>query len=369
MKTQLQTAFLLLLSLPLLAISSKAEAYTYIHACKPVWEELPVQYLINEKGSRDFADFSQIESLLHTSFQAWETPCCSNFRSEYLGTTDQTEALQPGPVIISFADDQFPPQFGGPDTIAITYSMLFYESCTLNQSIIVFNGADHRFFHAESDFEWPDDESDAQDYPVDFQSVATHEIGHLLGLGHSHLEQATMFPHYMGGISARHLDVDDIRGVCSLYTQTCACTTNQDCLPGQQCGANGCEDIPCTADSECSGSLVCLDGECVQQPCTNDSDCAPDFQCRNSLCVSKCPTCRPCTSSLDCDGGTCLDIYQETKKCLVLCADDLSCPGDSTCFDLSDEDGPFFVCLNPDAETEDLCPESYLCKESSSTLR
>ncbi len=87
----------------------------------------------------------------------------------------------------------------------------------------------------------------------------------------------------------------------------------------------------------------------------------------NSTCVSKCPTCRPCTSSLDCDGGTCLDVYQESKKCLVLCADDLSCPGDSVCFDLSDEDGPFFVCLNPDAETEDICPESYLCKESSAS--
>src|SRR5690606_33710152 len=54
-----------------------------------------------------------------------------------------------------------------------------------------------------------------------------------------------------------------------------------------------------------------------------------------------------------------------TKKCLALCAADLSCPGDSVCFDLSDEDGPFYVCLNLDAETEDIYQEAYLCKESS----
>jgi hypothetical protein len=53
---------------------------------------------------------------------------------------------------------------------------------------------------------------------IDFEAVLTHEIGHLLGLDHSAILAATMFPRIGDGVSApRALTADDIAGVSSLY--------------------------------------------------------------------------------------------------------------------------------------------------------
>jgi len=53
---------------------------------------------------------------------------------------------------------------------------------------------------------------------IDLQSVATHEIGHLLGLDHSAILSATMFPRIGEGMNApRVLSTDDIAGVSSIY--------------------------------------------------------------------------------------------------------------------------------------------------------
>jgi len=53
---------------------------------------------------------------------------------------------------------------------------------------------------------------------VDFQSVLTHEIGHLLGLDHSPIMSATMFWAATEGISLpRKLSPDDIAGVSTIY--------------------------------------------------------------------------------------------------------------------------------------------------------
>ena len=55
---------------------------------------------------------------------------------------------------------------------------------------------------------------------IDLQSVATHEIGHLLGLDHTTILSATMFPTLTAGASyARVLSPDDIAGVSTLYPQ------------------------------------------------------------------------------------------------------------------------------------------------------
>ncbi|MBV8208420.1 MAG: matrixin family metalloprotease [Acidobacteria bacterium] len=51
----------------------------------------------------------------------------------------------------------------------------------------------------------------------DLQTVATHEIGHFLGLGHSAVARAVMFPF---ASSIRQLSYDDVAGVSLLYPKT-----------------------------------------------------------------------------------------------------------------------------------------------------
>ncbi|GFP96152.1 metalloendoproteinase 1 [Phtheirospermum japonicum] len=52
---------------------------------------------------------------------------------------------------------------------------------------------------------------------VDLESVAVHEIGHLLGLGHSSVEEAIMYPTISSGTRKVELASDDIMGIQELY--------------------------------------------------------------------------------------------------------------------------------------------------------
>ncbi|XP_055802560.1 metalloendoproteinase 3-MMP-like [Solanum dulcamara] len=75
---------------------------------------------------------------------------------------------------------------------------------------------------------------------VDLESVAVHEIGHLLGLGHSSVEDSIMYPSLEAGIRRVELVDDDIQGVQELYGSNPNYTgTNTTLTPTQENDTNG----------------------------------------------------------------------------------------------------------------------------------
>ncbi len=54
----------------------------------------------------------------------------------------------------------------------------------------------------------------------DVETVALHEIGHILGLGHSAVSGAVMFPTVSANLTMRSLTADDLAGIEVLYPET-----------------------------------------------------------------------------------------------------------------------------------------------------
>ena len=54
----------------------------------------------------------------------------------------------------------------------------------------------------------------------DIETVALHEIGHLLGLGHTTVASSVMFPTVSPNFTLRALQQDDLDGIRTLYTRT-----------------------------------------------------------------------------------------------------------------------------------------------------
>ncbi|MHC4464293.1 MAG: matrixin family metalloprotease [Planctomycetota bacterium] len=71
--------------------------------------------------------------------------------------------------------------------------------------------------HFDTDFIWADDPTDTNADPdYDFYTVALHQLGHSLGLGHSTVPGSVMWGLGYGG-ALRTLQPDDIAGIQALY--------------------------------------------------------------------------------------------------------------------------------------------------------
>ncbi len=180
----------------------------------------PVAYRIT---NRDITGVTaaQLQATVASALVEWGRPPDVDIASQFLGFTGTEPATKDGQTVIGFRSR--------PD-LDRTLGSTSFEFDTVTGQFI---GAD---IFINSFFDWSV-AANGDTSRFDLQSVMTHEIGHLLGLGHSALgeteprsgggrtvlgKRAVMFPiaYPRGSVLDRTLQADDIAGITDIYGGT-----------------------------------------------------------------------------------------------------------------------------------------------------
>ena len=205
--------FALLSSLALLTAAGPAGAFTTATTDDGAdlrWDtEDPVPFRFHFRGSDDL-QMLELERLTRTAFSTWALVPEADVDIEegriYTGPAAHHDGPSEvdGQSAIFFVEGLWP--FGS-EVIALT-SVSFASDGQILDADIAFNGADHTFTTVDA--------GGVKDY----LSIATHEVGHFLGLAHPEpdVPSATMTAQYEDGdIFLRDLDPDDAAGIAFLY--------------------------------------------------------------------------------------------------------------------------------------------------------
>lgn len=197
------------------------------------WETPEIEFALNMRGFPGLSD-AAVRAALVASFSTWQDVACGGrplgFRFSQLL---QSTALTVGPIetepnlnVISWLSAQEWAQLGfGSSEFARTKVWFDEHTGEIVGADIAFNGSIMPLTVC------PDSTSCAPT-AVDLQNVATHEIGHFLGLAHSADPAATMWcSAARGDHEKRSLGEDDSAGLCAIYKNGAAF---MDQVPVQQ---------------------------------------------------------------------------------------------------------------------------------------
>jgi hypothetical protein len=202
------------------ALTDTAQAYLHFtsgNGERLRWDRVPVRWFATERGVPG-VPASDFQAAVQRAFATWEAVPTATIAFQFVGFTSAEPFEDDGLTVVGFQAE--------PDlerVLGATGFVVDIITGEIVESDIFFNSA----------FPWSTAAA-GDDTRVDLQSVAVHEVGHLLGLGHSALGEtelrpeggrrvfatgAVMFPISLGrgAIADRELQPDDIAGVSDLY--------------------------------------------------------------------------------------------------------------------------------------------------------
>ena len=180
------------------------------------WRNFPVRYFVTDRGV-DGVTAQQFQTAVTRAFGTWHAVETATTSSQFVGFTQ----AQPG---------------GDDDMTVIGYRSQPSQNRTLAATSFFIDTTDGRILESDiffnTVFPWSTSESGTTGR-FDVESIAVHELGHLLGLSHSALgetelisggrrvlaAESVMFPiaFAAGNIDDRSLKADDIAGISDIY--------------------------------------------------------------------------------------------------------------------------------------------------------
>lgn len=207
-----------------LMLAAQAPAHAYLKLGAAVGGEVidvtwrqPIRYFVSDRDGSGVSA-ADLRGAIARATATWQNVPSATVRFEFAGTTSAAPGGADGRTTLGFLDR--------PDLDRVLGSTSFLidtSNGTIVEADIFFN----------TRFNWSV-ASQGEAGRVDLESVALHELGHLLGLGHSALGEtertgtggrrvlasgAVMFPISLtaGAIADRVLQADDIAGISDLY--------------------------------------------------------------------------------------------------------------------------------------------------------
>lgn len=174
-----------------------------------VWSNTTIGYVINQQGDPRISDGSE-ETAVRMAFQAWEQVSSSRlaFIEDQSPASRARTDWRSDDVHLVVWDMTNESGFfeGAAGLVAITPVDFDPATGAILDADIIFNGKNYNF------------STDLTGGTFDVQNVATHEIGHFVGLDHSAVVGATMNPFAnTQDTRLRSLERDDVSGASAIY--------------------------------------------------------------------------------------------------------------------------------------------------------